>query len=235
MLVVRWEKTLVLFILFLLPLIGKAQYNAYHFDDKFKNKPLHFGILLGLNQADFRIYKSQNFLIDDTIRSVESEKGPGFTLGIISNLRLSDHFDLRLLPTMTFTERNLNYQTWQDTFHTQSVEFINFEVPLLLKFKSNPYKDMRLYVIGGAKYSYDLASNAKARNAEHLVKISPHDVHLEYGIGMEIYFPMFILAPEIRISQGMFDIHSLDPDLQYSNVLQRLMSRMVVLTFNFEG
>ena len=218
-----------------MPELAKAQFNVLSFDEKFRHKPVHFGILLGLNRSDFRIYRSELFTIDDTIRSVESSRGPGFTLGIISNLRIGQHFDLRLLPTMTFTERNLSYRTFEDSSHVQFIESINLEMPVLLKFKSNPWKDIRLYVLAGAKYSYDLASNAKARNAENLVKVNPHDLHLDYGIGMEIYFPMFILAPEIRISQGLFDIHALDPALQYSSVLDRLLSRMVMITFNFEG
>lgn len=235
---VRWSKIIVLLTmvgLLAVPVSLKAQFNAHSFDSKYLTRPLHFGILMGINKSSFRVRHSDIFTNNDSISLAEGIKGPGFNLGIVSNLRISRHFDLRFLPTMVFAERRLYYETFQDTNFTQSIESINVEVPLLLKFKSEPYKDMRMYVLCGLKYAYDLASNAKARNAENLVKIGRHDIQIEYGIGMEIYFPYFILAPEIRISQGLLDIHSLDSHLQFSNVFQKLLSRSIVFTLNFEG
>lgn len=231
----RWAKIIVVLLLLVVPGKTRAQFNAHAFDAKYLSRPLHFGILMGINKSDFRIRHSSIFTNNDSISLAESIKGPGFNLGIISNLRLTKHLDIRLLPTMVFAERRLYYETFQDTTFTQSIESINFEVPLVVKFKSDPYKDMRMYVIGGIKYAYDLASNAKARNAEEIVKIGRHDLQIDFGIGMEIYFPYFIFAPEIRVSQGVFDIHSLDPALQFSNVFQKLLSRSILITLNFEG
>lgn len=213
----------------------RAQYNAYSFTQKFQNKWAHFGILMGYNRSEFRVRQSERFLFNDSIAGIESLKGPGFNLGIITNVHLGRHFDLRFLPSMTFAERNLSYSTFLDTSFSQTIESINVEFPLLLKFKSDPYKDMRFYVLAGMKYTIDLASNANARNAENLVKVGQHDLLMEYGFGFEFYFPYFIFAPELRLSQGIFNVHALDPNLTQSNVLGNLFTRSIAIVINLEG
>jgi hypothetical protein len=47
--------------------------------------------------------------------------------------------------------------------------------------------------------------------------------------------PVFILTPELKISEGIKNIHSRDPSLQYSNVIDKLKSRMIVFSLIFEG
>jgi hypothetical protein len=47
--------------------------------------------------------------------------------------------------------------------------------------------------------------------------------------------PYFILSPEIKISNGISNSHSRDPDLKFSNVIDRMQSRMVVFSLIFEG
>lgn len=226
-----------LLLLMLIPAsqTAQAQFNAYSFTQKFENKWAHFGILMGYNRSEFRVRQSDRFIFNDSIAGIESLKGPGFNLGIVTNVHLGSNFDLRFLPSMTFAERNLSYSTFLDTSFSQTIESINVDLPILLKFKSDPYKDMRFYVLAGMRYSLDLASNANARNAEDIVKVGQHDLLLEYGFGIEIYFPYFVFAPELRLSQGLFDIHSLDPNLTFSNVLQKLFTRSIAIVINLEG
>ena len=90
-------------------------------------------------------------------------------------------------------------------------------------------------MLGGVNYKYDLASNASARKAENLVKLTPYDFSVEAGIGFQFFFPVFILSPELKISNGIMNIHSRDPNLQYSNTIDKLRSRMIVFSLIFEG
>jgi hypothetical protein len=94
---------------------------------------------------------------------------------------------------------------------------------------------MRFYVFGGGNYRIDLASNSTARNAEDLVKITRHDISMDFGVGVEFYFPYFIFSPEVRFSHGLINIHSPDPKLQFSEILKNLFSRMIIVTIQFEG
>ncbi|MBC8172747.1 MAG: outer membrane beta-barrel protein [Chitinophagales bacterium] len=218
-----------------MPLISTAQFTVREYENRFSLKPYHFGITLGYNTTGFKITRTEDFLYNDSVYVVESVKGPGFNLGIISNLRLSDHFDLRFVPSLSFAEKDLNYTLFDEKKPVQIVESIYFDFPFDIKFKSDSYRDFKIYVIGGIKYAYDLQSNAKARNAEELVKIGSHDVAVNYGFGFEFYFPYFIFCPEIKLSNGLIDLHSPDPNLIYSRVIDKLYSRSIVFTIHLEG
>ncbi|HIN39798.1 MAG TPA: hypothetical protein EYM84_05965, partial [Flavobacteriales bacterium] len=52
---------------------------------KYDRQWIHFGFLLGINHADF-IVSPNDF--DSTVYVVEANGDNGFTLGIVSNLRL---------------------------------------------------------------------------------------------------------------------------------------------------
>ncbi len=88
-------------------------------------------------------------------------------------------------------------------------------------------------MLGGFNYQYDLASNASARKADNLVKLKPYDFSIEAGIGFQFFFPVFILSPELKISNGLINVHSRDPNLIYSNTIDKLNSRMIVFSLIF--
>ena len=80
-----------------------------------------------------------------------------------------------------------------------------------------------------------MASNSKARRAEDLVKLSKHDWSADYGVGLEIHFPLFILAPEFKVSNGIINIHTPDDQLNFSKAIEALRSRTFLFSINFEG
>jgi len=214
---------------------AQAQLNAEAFDLKYAKKPYHFGIALGYNVSAFKVRFSDQFLPSDSVEVVTPNTGPGFNLGIVSNLRLSNHFDLRFIPSLVFAEKRLDYELLNGEFQTKTIESIFLAFPVSIKYKSDPYKDFRMYILAGANYTYDLASNAQARNAEDQVKIFRHDVSAEVGVGMEFYFPYFIFSPEIKFSHGLRNVHARDQRLEFSDVLQDLLSRAITFTIHFEG
>ena len=71
---------------------GKGNYNYLDF----QGRPYYFGITLGYNQSSYRVFRGQNFILNDSVAGVESLKGPGFNLQIVSNLKLGENFDLRV-------------------------------------------------------------------------------------------------------------------------------------------
>ena len=93
---------------------------------------------------------------------------------------------------------------------------------------------MKVYTIAGAKFDYDLASNANAEKAEDLIKLKRSDLSVEVGIGFHIYFPFFVLSPEIKLSSGLKNLHSRDVDLKYSNVIDKINSKMFTFSLTVE-
>lgn len=230
-----YGRKIIIIIAFLSPLAASAQFTVREYENRYSLKPYHFGITLAYNTSSLKITHTDDFLYNDSIRVVESVRGPGFNLGIVSNLRLSDNFDLRFIPSLSFAEKDLNYILFDEKKPVQTIEQIYFDFPFDIKFKSNAYGDMKIYLISGIKYSYDLSSNAKARNAEDLVKLSPHDVSVDYGFGFEFYFPYFIFSPELKLSNGLIDIHESDNNLIYSRVMDKLYSRTLLISIHLEG
>lgn len=205
------------------------------------SKFYHLGIALIANTSHFQVGAHPSFLQQDTILSVNPLNTGGFGLAGMHTLRISDHFQFRVVfPQLMFSYKNLKYNiqsstTGQQSEVTKQVESILLGFPVQIKFLSDRIDNFRVYMIGGVNYQYDLASNASARKAEDLVKLKPYDFSIEAGIGFQFYFPVFILSPEIKISDGLINIHDRDPKLIYSSTIDKLNSRMIVFSLIFEG
>lgn len=217
---------------------ANAQYakGNYNFLD-FQQKPYYFGITLGYNRANYRIFRSQSFIGNDSISTVQSVKGPGFNLGIVTNLKIGDYFDLRFLPTLSFAERRLKYTSTRVGAGptNRNIESVFVEMPFHARYKSQPFNDIRLFVIAGVKYAFDVASDARSRQADDLVKVAPTDFALEVGTGAQFFFPYFIFSPELKFSYGLGNTLIFDNDLEESNVIDKIISRGLTLSFHFEG
>lgn len=208
----------------------------YNFLD-FQQKPYYFGITLAYNSQQFKVFPSRRFALNDSIATAQSVSGPGFNLGIVSNLKIGNYFDFRLLPTLSFAERNINYTSPIEGAppFLRKVESVLVELPFHIRYKSAPYNDMRLFVIAGVKYSFDVASDSRTRQADDLVKISPTDFALEYGAGVQFFFPYFIFSPEFKISHGLGNVLIFDNDLPQSNVIEKILTRAFTVSLHFEG
>lgn len=203
-------------------------------------KPYYFGITIGVNLARFQTELHSRFLLYDSVYVAEPTNSGGFTLGLSATGRLSNRFQLRFNPQLMFIERNIFYRLKYpdfngDTLSTQKIESVIFTFPFQLKFQSDRIGNFRVYAMAGFKFDIDMASNARAKRAEELVKIESHDYGPEFGIGFNIFFESFICSPEIKISNGLRNIHARDENLKFSNVFDKIQSRMIVFTIHLEG
>jgi hypothetical protein len=221
------------------PLLMQAQgrkkvYNLPNYD----NRLVHFGFLIGINQADFRIVGNRTPGIFDSIKGVESRKASGFNLGIISNLHLGNFMDLRFIPALAFSSRTLVYHV-QGTggFYTRSkdIESTFIELPLLFKYKSERHNNFRAYVTGGIKYTYDMASQKGVKDDldNVIVKVRDGDFGFDIGVGFDFYAQYFKFSPEIRYTFGLRDMLIREGNA-YTNTIDRLTSKIVLISFNFE-
>jgi len=90
-------------------------------------------------------------------------------------------------------------------------------------------------MMAGAKYETDLSSKARAKNADDLIKLKANDFGIEAGVGFNFYMRYFILSPEIKVSNGISNVHSRDPNLKFSNVIDKIQSRQIIFSLIFEG
>ena len=244
MLYIRWKKTIAIrnyffiFLMLFLSLGAQAQKELYM--EAHDLKPYYFGITLAGNVSRFQTELHTSFLMQDSIMVAEPTKSGGFALGLLATTRLTNRFETRFNPTLMFTERNLRYNLKYQDFDNafvanQKVESVIVTFPVQVKFRSDRIGNFRVYMLGGGKLDYDLASNAKARKAEDMVKIQKIDYGIEGGLGFNFYFKSFIFSPEVKISNGLRNMHSRDVNLKYSSVFDRIQSRMVVFSIHLEG
>jgi hypothetical protein len=232
------RRSIILTVLLSLSFLSQAQNEL--FLEEHDLKPYYFGITLGMNVARFQSELHPHFLNQDSILIAEPLNSGGFQLGLLATAKLTNRFEARFNPQLMFTERSIYYrQQFSDLDAglevTKPVESVIVSFPLQLKFRSDRIGNFRVYMMGGGKMDYDLASNARARRAENQVKIEKIDMGIEGGLGFNFYFRSFIFSPEIKFSNGLRNLHARDERLKYSSVLDQLKSRMIVFSIHLEG
>lgn len=226
-------------LLLLASLSARAQREIYL--EEHDNKPYYFGITLAGNMASFQTHLHSKFLNQDSILVAEPLNSGGFALGLLATTRLSHRFEARFNPQLSFAERSIAYTLSKPENGLSSpqvnktVESVIVSFPLQLKFRSDRIGNFRVYMLGGGKLDYDLASNARARKAEDMIKIEKMDYGIEGGVGFNFYFKSFIFSPEVKISNGLRNMHARDERLKYSSVIDRIQSRMIVFSIHLEG
>ena len=210
----------------------RAMLNMAEHDEK----PYYFGITFGLNFSVYQINYTQSFVNTDTFKRIQPHWQPGFNLGLIGNLKLTNFIDLRFVPSLAFAEKNIVYEYGNpDSTLSKNIEAIYMHLPLQLKFKSDRIKNFRFYGLLGCKFDYDLAANARSHRTDEFLKVSPVDFGYEIGVGFEFYNPNFIFSPEIKLSQGLINQLYPDHNLPLTNAIQTLYTRTIVISIHLEG
>jgi hypothetical protein len=206
------------------------------------DKDYHFGINLGLNRSHFSFGHHPVFMLRDSVMVVESINSTGLNLAWLVDKRISEHFNIRTYPlNLTFTEKAFEYTLkypdkpgGEDSITIKKVQSISLTLPLQLKFSSDRIGNFKVYMLGGVKAEYDLAANAGAKKAENLIKLNRFDYGIEAGLGFHLYFPYFVLTPELKIGWGLGNLHSRDADLKFSNVIDKINSRTITFSLTVE-
>ena len=249
---------------------NKGPLNLPFYDDE----PYHYGFIVGYNQMLFSVnyiddYQNvihpsselpssdilpgttDAFLTSDfKVYDINPQMTHGFTVGIVGNLRLAKHFDLRLIPTLSFGERKIIYQiaslqgdplgenfteitkSITSTTHSTFVEF-----PLQIKCKSKRYNNSAAYLIAGANYKIDMASRKKNYDADSgrpkTLNVNRHDIAAEVGAGFDFYTGYFKLGIELKMSYGLLNVAKND-NYMFTNSFDNLRNKTFQLSFTFE-
>ncbi|MDD3280217.1 MAG: porin family protein [Bacteroidales bacterium] len=206
----------------------------------YDKKKFHFGFMLGYNMANFAIKPKTNLNEFDSLMIIETTPMSGFNIGIVSDLHLGKHFNLRFIPEISLLDRIVTYNIRYDNQNiykvNKKIESVSLDFPLLLKFKSIRMQNVRFYVIGGAQYSLDLASQAKKQSQNSNItqlKLLRHDLQTQVGAGIDMYMNMFKFAIEFKMSYGMLNLLKNEDNL-YTNSIDHLNSKIFHLSFLFE-
>lgn len=217
---------------------------AYAQKRKVMNRPyidqrkLHWGFHVGMHLQDIEL--ANNGFMDENGNQWFAEAPnyePGFTVGILGEMKLHKHISLRLLPTMHFGTKNITFRNQLTAEREyQSIKSTYLTVPIDAKFSAERFNNYRPYAVLGVSPSFDLT----VKKQKPLL-MSPFDCYIEIGMGCDFYFPWFKFIPEIKFCWGLFDVikHKRsdisDPSqMIYTNSVSSGRSKMFVLTFYFE-
>ena len=239
-------------ILLATTLAVRAQGNAVQNRPYTDLRPFHLGVVVGMHYQDmeFTNIGPQMIMNDD---GTQSEKiitcdqdrwDMGFNVGVLGELRLSNHFAFRVAPTMYFGNRHITFYNHTDKMENgqpitqkQDMKTVYIGVPLNIIFSAPRLDNARPYLMAGL----DPMINLSGGDNDYL-KLKPYDIFLEIGLGCDIYLPFFKLRPELKFCYSL--INSLDkkhPDqlrddnmIMYAKSVNDTRSKMIVLSFYFE-
>ena len=162
---------------------------------KYDKKPVHFGFCLGIFTNDFKVDPIEDLSSVPGYYSIRTQTEPGYKIGIVTNLRLSDNWDLRYIPSFATCQRNIFFRvdhpiTGNLAIVERNVQSSYIENPFELKFKSDRIDNYRWYLLGGIKHSLDLASKKDVED-DNIFKIENNDLAVEFGVGLDFYFEYF--------------------------------------------
>ena len=230
-------KQLLISLLLITSLSSHAQ--GFFTKEKVRNNPnfdkkrFSWGYYLGTNLYDF------NFDYKNTVDEVEIEKGIGFNVGLIGNMRINDYLDLRLEPGVVFSTRNLTFPNFtEDKDRLREVKSAYIHLPLLLKFSTKRINNFKPFIIGGGSIAINLSSNEENPddNKAGEFRMISNTQFLEVGFGIDFYLEYFKFSPSIRGVFGLKDelIRDNDPNSPWTSNIDQMTTRGIFINFTFQ-
>lgn len=254
-------------LLSIIAIPAQAQRRTVRYLSNYENEPYHFGFLLAYNQMMYTVKANENyqnapidprdwpngpFSISNTqclyVYNMETEQTPGFTVGIIGSKRLGRYFDLRFIPSLSFSERRMHYdvaiKSITGEIVTKSLDrsigttFVEF--PLNIKYRSKRYNNIGAYVLVGINPKIDLASQKENKmvgpdGTEFINNLvtKRFDFAGELGAGFDIYNQWFKMGVELKMSYGILNIMKGDAFI-YTAPIDQLRNKLFQLSLIFE-
>lgn len=217
-------------------------------------RPFHFGVMVGAHLQDLEFTNVGPQLVttdDGTVEKVitvdQDRWDPGFTVGVLGELRLGTHFAFRLAPGMYFGTRNIRFTNLTDktgdgenVTQTQELKTIYVSAAMELIFSAPRFNNHRPYLMAG----FNPMLNLSGGDSDY-IKLKRYDLFLEVGVGCDFYLPFFKLRPELKFCYGLmnnldtkhaqrFADPSMADRFMYANAAKESRSKIIALTFYFE-
>ncbi|WP_179317337.1 porin family protein [Winogradskyella undariae] len=207
--------------------------------DNIDQKLLTWGYFIGFNQYDF------NFDYNEDLKDILVDESSGFHLGLIGDLRINDHLNLRLEPGVFFTTRNLVYDEsyfqgtdYNDADLLREVKSTYVHIPLLLKVSTKRINNFKPFIVGGVSTALNLSSNQDNPNdnSSGEFRMIKNTYFYEIGFGIDFYLEYFKFTPSIR---GIFSmdneiIQDVDPNSPWTGNVAKMQTRGVFINFTFQ-
>lgn len=217
----------------------KVTYDANQGRGTTDNNLLRWGYFLGINNYDF------NFDYNEDLRDIYVKRSPGFSVGLIGNLRINDFIDLRFEPGLLITTRELYYsQTYFQGIPVTGNDLIRevkstyIHLPLLVKVSTKRVNNFKPFVVGGFSTALNLSSNETNPNdnANGQFRTTSNNLFYELGFGIDFYLYNFKFTPSVRGLFGINDelVRDKDPNSNWTSNINSMKTRGVFVNFTFQ-
>ena len=189
----------------------------------------HPGMYLSFSGSKFNLEQSDYYVANKWV-TANSIISPSLGVGFLGDARLGgpgSPFILRFAPGVSFLTRRVEFgprgYAFPDSIVTQNITSTIVQFPILVKYQSDRRRNSRLYMIAGLNPTLT-ASNRRNDPLHNVLHAETSDLTLEYGVGLELFYPLFKLAPELRFSHGLRNL-LVDHNDVLSRSLQRFLDR----------
>lgn len=194
---------------------------------------VYWGYYLGMNYYDFK------FEYNEPGQDILVNNGLGFNVGLIGDLRLTNHFNVRFEPGLSFNQRDLIFPGFADVNDAlREVKSTYIHFPLILKFSATRTGNIRPFITGGMSTALNLSSNVnnKQDNSNNVFKMVKWTNFYEVGLGIDLYLEYFKFTPSLRGVFSLNDelIRDNDPNSPWTGNVASMKTRGVFLNFTFQ-
>ena len=166
-------------------------------------RKFHFGILVGTHLQDLEfvnvgpqvVTAEDGSTVYALITTDQDRWDAGFTVGVLGELRLNTHFQLRIAPAMFFGTHHITFHNYLDLdpegvarqqHQAMKVAYISSAFDLI--FAGPRFNNHRPFMMAGLNPVINLSNKQ-----DDFLKLNRTDLFLEFGIGCDFYLPFFKL------------------------------------------
>lgn len=233
-------------------LSAQAQQRRVQYKPYIDLRPLHFGIVVGTHLQDIefenvgpQVLVDEEGNVSEHLIMADADKwNPGFSVGVLAELRLHENITLRFSPSMHFGAKHLTFINMLDLDEegnarkvTQDLKNTYVAFPLNIKFSAPRFNNYRPFISAGISGMINLTGGG-----EDYVALKRFSSMVEVGLGCDFYLPFFKLIPELKFCYGLGN--SLDTNhinelrdtnkRAYAGSVSSSQSKMIMLSFYFE-
>lgn len=215
-------------------------------------RPFHLGVLIGTHAQDIELRNvglQQLTFNDGTTRDVNVAVDQdcwdiGFHVGVLGEVRLSTHLQLRVAPTMYFGTRHITFvnnierdATGNAIEQRQDLKTAYISTATDLILSAPRVNNYRPYIVLGINPMINLSGKES-----DFIKLKRYDAFFEIGVGCDLYLPFFKLRPELKFMYSL--INSIDTKhinrvtadnmIPYTNATRDARTKIIALSFYFE-
>jgi len=200
----------------------------------YDNKNMHYGFYLGAAAARFNGEHSQEYVDQLQTGAVVAnpKTTPSFTLGFVLSRRLADYLTVRFLPGVSFYNRVIDYEI-AGVHEDKEVASTAVQLPFMLKYMAKRRKNCRMYFVAGAAPTIDVGGSKREERVDNRLRVDKNNFQIEYGVGLDMFYPFFKFAPELRVAHGVPNILIADDNV-YARSFQKLSTTNITLYLFFE-